>query len=400
MLFGIASFGVALFSLWGLNSIPDNIISINLSALSDNISWLTSINSSKSYQNFFTKKLGLRKETNVIVVFAESLSPIDSLRVGGIHDNLPYFDLIQKQGITFTNFINNGCTSDTAHIGVLMGIEPLKILWVQSTSYSGYKSTTDGLATFFNNQWYVSTFISSVDLWFLNQRDFLANVWFTHIIGEEKFVNEKKYVFDAAPDHVLYNKTLETVKQQKKPFFIALQTISFHKPYDTPYGKNQKDALRYADKSLFYFYLQLKKTWFFNSGVLVIVGDHRKMEPLEDKEKEAFSNDDDKDFINQLDAMITPESKKASENIKDLLKKANGEIKLTDDDLKESKPLGINTNELSNDKKPNALRDAQKETYELINTVNTLKDTLLTLSPVLSEGKKLMNMFESVKLNQ
>ena len=120
----------------------------------------------------------------------------------------------------------------------------------------------------------------------------------------------------------------------------------------------------------------------------------------EDKEKEAFSNDDDKDFINQLDAMITPESKKASENIKDLLKKANGEIKLTDDDIKESKPLGINTNELSNDKKPNALRDAQKETYELINTVNTLKDTLLTLSPVLSEGKKLMNMFESVKLNQ
>lgn len=119
-----------------------------------------------------------------------------------------------------------------------------------------------------------------------------------------------------------------------------------------------------------------------------------------DKEKEAFSNDDTQDFINELEAMITPESKKASENIKDLLKKANGEIKLTDDDLKESKPLGINTNELSNDKKPNALRDAQKETYELINTVNTLKDTLLTLSPVLSEGKKLMNMFESVKLNQ
>lgn len=119
-----------------------------------------------------------------------------------------------------------------------------------------------------------------------------------------------------------------------------------------------------------------------------------------DKEKEAFSNDDTKEFISELDSMMTPESKKASENIKDLLKKANGEIKLTDDDLKESKPLGINTNELSNDKKPNALRDAQKETYELINTVNTLKDTLLTLSPVLSEGKKLMNMFESVKLNQ
>jgi hypothetical protein len=118
----------------------------------------------------------------------------------------------------------------------------------------------------------------------------------------------------------------------------------------------------------------------------------------ENKEKEGFSNDDTKEFINELEAIMTPESKKASNNIKDLLKQANGGIKLTDDDVKESKVLGINTDELTNDKKPNALRDAQKETYELINTVNTLKDTLMTLSPVLSEGKKLMNMFESVKL--
>jgi hypothetical protein len=116
------------------------------------------------------------------------------------------------------------------------------------------------------------------------------------------------------------------------------------------------------------------------------------------KEKEEFSNDNTKEFINELEAIMTPESKKASNNIKDLLKQANGGIKLTDDDVKESKVLGINTDELSNDKKPNALRDAQKETYELINTVNTLKDTLMTLSPVLTEGKKLMNMFESVKL--
>ena len=118
----------------------------------------------------------------------------------------------------------------------------------------------------------------------------------------------------------------------------------------------------------------------------------------ENKEKEEFSNDNTKEFINELEAIMTPESKKASNNIKDLLKQANGGIKLTDDDVKESKALGINTDELSNDKKPNALRDAQKETYELINTVNTLKDTLMTLSPVLTEGKKLMNMFESVKL--
>ncbi|MEI7919963.1 MAG: hypothetical protein WCH65_07575 [bacterium] len=56
------------------------------------------------------------------------MSPIDSLNVGKIHNNVPYFDLIQKQGITFTHIVNNGCTSDTAHIGLLLGIEPLKLI--------------------------------------------------------------------------------------------------------------------------------------------------------------------------------------------------------------------------------------------------------------------------------
>jgi hypothetical protein len=39
-----------------------------------------------------------------------------------------------------------------------------------------------------------------------------------------------------------------------------------------------------------------------------------------------------------------------------------------------------------------------KETYELMNTVNALKDTISTLAPVLQEGKKIMSMFENLKI--
>ena len=44
------------------------------------------------------------------------------------------------------------------------------------------------------------------------------------------------------------------------------------------------------------------------------------------------------------------------------------------------------------------LKQAQKEAYELIDTVNALKDTVNTLAPVLQEGKKLMGIFENLKL--
>ena len=86
-------------------------------------------------------------------------------------------------------------------------------------------------------------------------------------------------------------------------------------------------------------------------------------------------------------------------NIQELLKKVNGGIELKDDDKVDTPALGVDTVEkYSNDKIPNALKDAQKETYELINTVNALKDTISTLAPVLQEGKKLMNIFENLKI--
>ena len=73
-------------------------------------------------------------------------------------------------------------------------------------------------------------------------------------------------------------------------------------------------------------------------------------------------------------------------------------IELKEDDTKESDLLNIDTQKYSNDKVPNALKEAQKETYALIDTVNTLKSTIETLTPVLKEGKKLMDMFENIRV--
>ena len=68
------------------------------------------------YKSYFGDIQGQKQKPNIIIIFAESLSAIDSQKIGGVNNNLPYFDKIQSQGMTFTNFLANGCTSDTAHI--------------------------------------------------------------------------------------------------------------------------------------------------------------------------------------------------------------------------------------------------------------------------------------------
>lgn len=268
---------------------PDNILSSNRNAISGFFRdrFGTPWGNAQTYLSSFASIKADKKRPNVIVVFAESLSRIDSQKMGGAN-NLPYFDKIQADGMSFPNFLANGCTSDTAHIALLQWVEPRKFTWQEWNTYSGYNIPTSPLAQFFTEEWYRTFFLSTASLSFLDQRSFLSGVGFSTIIGEEAFDIQDKYVFDAAPDQILYKKALTLMQQQKDNYFLALQTISFHRPYNTPYGDDEMDALRYADKSLYYFYQQLKKSWFFDNGLLIIVWDHRKMESMVEWEKDRF----------------------------------------------------------------------------------------------------------------
>lgn len=227
------------------------------------------------------------KDLNIILVFAESLSAIDSANLGW-NDKMPNFDKIQKDWITFTNFVTNGTTSDTAHISTLLWVVPLINMRLWNTPYSWYKLKMQSLPDFLNSQWYDTTFISAVSLNFLKQRDFLSWAWFQKIIWEEEFQKNKKYTFESAPDGDLYDRVLEEVQTQTWKYFIWLQTISFHKPYNTPLWKTEELALQYSDEELYRFYQRLQEIWFFDNWILVIVWDHRKMQSVEEWERDIF----------------------------------------------------------------------------------------------------------------
>jgi len=295
--------------LWGLTlnfskpSEINNIISLNVSfvkdiLLQDNVYALDETETNiqeevvdekikTNYEDYIEYIQWDWKDLNIILVFAESLSAIDSANMWW-NNNMPYFDKIQKEWITYTNFIANWKTSDTAHIATLYWIIPLVNIGTNDTTYSWYKLIMEPLPEYLNTQWYQTTFVSAASLDFLEQRDFLNSAWFQKIIWEEEFKNKKKYTFDAAPDKDLYDRVLEEVWNQTWKFFIWLQTISFHTPYNTPNGKTEKSALQYADLELYRFYKKLEKIWYFNNWILIILWDHRKTQPAEEWESTIF----------------------------------------------------------------------------------------------------------------
>ena len=236
-----------------------------------------------TFDQLFTEVQWRKNKSNVILVFLESASSVDSRKFWGLNDRLPWLDNVSNDWTSFLNMHANGMTSDMGHIATLLWVEPLEYdyKWTRYESFTGIAAP---LATFFNNLWYSTTFISAATLEFLNQRDFLKNVWYQTIIWEEAFEDKAKYTFDAAPDADLYEKAIEVVKAQTWSFFLTFQTISSHTPYNTPYGRSMEWVYRYEDETFSKFYEDLKATNFFDNGILIVIWDHRKMTPLEDKE--------------------------------------------------------------------------------------------------------------------
>ena len=91
----------------------------------------------------------------------------------------------------------------------------------------------------------------------------------------------------------------------------------------------------------------------------------------------------------------------SAQNIKELISGLSKKP-LSIEDTKptnDNKPnLGLPLPKYSDDIKPTPFRKAQEETYQLIDTIKTLKDTIETFGPVLSEGKKIMSLFENMKI--
>ena len=274
--------------LWSLLINP---ILYNINEFINNEQLTSSTVDAIPYQSYFKSVTGNHQKKNIIVVFAESFEPkYSATNSSGLYNYLPKFDALQKDGIKYTNFLAPWCVSEQAHISFLQWLFPI---WYggafQSKWYQDFNTYGETLPVFLNNQWYDTTFLSTVSLKFLNQYSYLNKMWFTHVIGDEVFRGIKDYTFLAAPDKSLYTYTTKLVKEKlslNKPFFLNIQTISTHLPRNTPYGRTEKDAWKYADDNVWDFYLQLRQTNFFDNGILIIFWDHRVPVPSTAQEQQ------------------------------------------------------------------------------------------------------------------
>ena len=238
--------------------------------------------------------------TSIILVIVESLSAVASQRTAGLDNELPRFDELSREGILFRNFFANFEASEGGIISLLSGVPPMHFPTASTNTFGEYavqRSITDT----FRRKGYRTEFVTTVPIQFISMDRYATSpfVGFSVAAGQKetpRFAAAPKFAFESPSDHVLYEEVLHRLDalpaSHDHPVFIAAVTASSHHPYIDPAGKDNREANVWAfvQEQIWWLYQELTKRGFFENGVLIVTGDHRRMEPVRERERERFGD--------------------------------------------------------------------------------------------------------------
>ncbi|MEZ5497710.1 MAG: LTA synthase family protein [Gammaproteobacteria bacterium] len=234
---------------------------------------------------------------NIILVVWESLSMYQSKLFSGLNDWTPNLDHLAQENRYYTNFFANNFTSLEGRLALLTGEKTFRDIAAMTVDRGrvGYLNLERNVPIIFNDNEYHTAFLDGASLKFTNTGEFMRNLGFDYVEGQsyKGYKGFPRFGFRSVADNVLFNRVIDYIKTLDKNYFITVITVSTHAPYIDPVTREKsiEKTTRFADKSLYEFYLKLEQENFFEDGILVITSDHRSMTPVSKQELEKFGRE-------------------------------------------------------------------------------------------------------------
>lgn len=234
---------------------------------------------------------------NIIVLMVESLSSYHSALFSGLNDWTPYVDKLAEDNVALMNMYANGFVTEDGEIALLTGSVPLYAPQMTAPQggrfFQGYYEHTDSLVKHLKKYNYHTEFLTTAPLEFSDTAAWAKSLGFDYLEDKQHAFYEDwpKFAFRAPPDEALYMRVLERISEQDaQPYFMFLKTVSSHHPFTNPETRkhSEEGTIRYVDRQIKWFHDKLAAHKFFDNGMLIIVGDHRAMTPVQDKEINIF----------------------------------------------------------------------------------------------------------------
>lgn len=226
---------------------------------------------------------------NVIIILWESLTSKVVERLGGVPGITPNFDSLTHEGILFDHFYATGNRSPRGLTGVISGYpsQPTTEIIMQPRKSASLPALPHDLSA----AGYRSRFYYGGDPAFSNFKSYLMASGFDTLITDEAFEARSHHTEWGEDDHVVLTRMFGDVPQMRRPFFLTLFTMSSHEPFVVPMetvirGSDEQsmflNAHVYADRSVGEFIRHAKREPWWDSTLVVIVGDHGHRYPVLD----------------------------------------------------------------------------------------------------------------------
>ena len=226
---------------------------------------------------------------NVVVILMESFAGHSVGALGSDANITPNFDKLSKEGLLFDHFFSNGTHTHQGMFATMACFPNLPgFEYLMQTPEGSHKLS--GLPQLLSaGRNYDDVYVYNGNFAWDNQSGFFSNQGMTNFVGREDFVNP---VFSdptwGVSDQDMFDRGAQELKarQDGKPFYALLQTLSNHTPYALPEnlpvervtGHGSLDehltAMRYSDWALGQFFEKAKKEPYFKNTLFVVLGDH------------------------------------------------------------------------------------------------------------------------------
>lgn len=250
------------------------------------------INELEKYRNTNNANIlytGVAKDKNIIVIQLESFQnfPLNK-KIGG-QEITPNLNNLISESVYFPNTfqqIGSGNTSDAEFI-LNTSIYPVGDR-AMANELKGVE--VPSLPRILNNQGYYTATFHTNDITFWNRNALYESLGFKGIYDKSYFGTEDYLAFGAS-DEILYEKTLDVIKQEVTTgkIYAHVITMSNHHPFDLPLEKSQLklpndlkntelgnylNSVNYADRALGKFIEDLKIEGLWENSLIVVYGDH------------------------------------------------------------------------------------------------------------------------------
>lgn len=224
--------------------------------------------------------LGVQRP-NVLFIILESYTAKFLGSLGGEQGVTPTLDSLANAGINFTNIYAAGDRSEKGMVALLSGY-PVQT----TTSIIKYPQKTEALpqlSKVFAEQGYSTSYFYGGELEFANIKSYLRNGGYDRLIDKYDFDPSTYNSKWGAHDHVLFERVVEDLAEEKQPFFSTVYTLSSHEPFEIPipakFPGNDEEAkfrnsIYYTDWALGKFITKARQQAWWSNTLVVIAADH------------------------------------------------------------------------------------------------------------------------------